>query len=102
MTSSISFLSISTFSPFGVISRPPPNLYLTNILVGNFAPLVYHYRTLVLFKQYVLSPNCGSLFSICQEIASLEKNGLLDCVYDMVHQPTIAKQNGNLETELYF
>ena len=31
----------------------------------------------------------------------MEKNGLLDYAYDMVHQPIIAKQNENLAAELY-
>nr|DAZ31340.1 MAG TPA: hypothetical protein [Caudoviricetes sp.] len=61
----VSFSKFGSPFSFGVILRPPPNLNLTKILVGNFVPLVYYYRTLVLFKQYVLSPNCGSLFSIC-------------------------------------
>nr|DAU50996.1 MAG TPA: hypothetical protein [Caudoviricetes sp.] len=53
MTSSISFLSISTFSPFGVILRPPPNLYLTNILVWDLFPLLT-----IIERKFYLSNMC--------------------------------------------
>nr|DAI92909.1 MAG TPA: hypothetical protein [Caudoviricetes sp.] len=61
-------ISFSNFS-FGVILHHPPSLCLTQSVRFSrgweCCSLVYNYRTLVLFKQYVLSPNCGSLFSIC-------------------------------------